>query len=109
VLLTVAVGGSVAVALVPDDSKTAVGLGVVALVIAAGNYATNPDWEELAKDVQRLREIADSQPSPLIDFPPPESGQRNCAGPLRYLMVGLLIAWIYRARALKKTRKPSCL
>src|SRR5690242_4533964 len=62
VLLTVAVGGIVVVALVPDNSKIAVGLGVAALVIAAGNYATNPDWDELARDVKRLRKIADNRP-----------------------------------------------
>jgi len=53
VLLAVAVGGVAAVALVPGEaaSKTALGLGAVAIAIAAGNYAESPDWDEVEKDV----------------------------------------------------------
>jgi heme A synthase len=106
VLLAVAVGGTVAVALMPGNtaSRVAVGLGVVAAIIAAGNFASNPDWDEMAGDLRRIREIADRRPSTPVQSQPRESDQRNGSRWLRGLLVGVLIAQICRG-VLPKLRK----
>jgi hypothetical protein len=104
VLLAVAVGGVAAVAFVPGGpaSKTALGLGAVAIVIAAGNYAESPDWDEMEKDVKRLREIADGLASTPLDSSRSESRGPNRLGLLRWLVSGLLIIWMFRGKSLKR-------
>jgi hypothetical protein len=95
VLLAVAVGGVAAVALVPGDSasKTALGLGAVAIAIAAGNYAESPDWNEVEKDVKRLRQIADGLGSTAVDSQQGAVESSSASVP-RWLVPSLLIIWL---------------
>jgi hypothetical protein len=107
VLGTVAVGGVAAVAFVPGGpaSKTALGLGAVAIVIAAGNYAESPDWDEMEKDVKRLREIADGLPAAPVDSSRLGSHRSNHSSALCWLVLGLVIVLMCPGRSLKKLKK----
>jgi hypothetical protein len=95
-LLAIAVGGIVAVATVPGESasKIAIALGVVAALLAAGNYATNPDWDDVSSDLRRLREIAEKRPA-HVDSASSESAGRKWT---EWLIVGAVVIWIFRGR-----------
>jgi hypothetical protein len=95
-LLAIAVGGTVAVAIVPGEaaSRIAIALGVVAALIAAANYATSPDWDDVSSDLRRLREIAESRPA-RVDSAAAESAGRKWTG---WLMAGVVLIWIFRGR-----------
>lgn len=56
-LITVVVG-IMALVFSPADapSKTALGLSVIALILAAVTYATSPDWEAVSADIHSIRE-----------------------------------------------------
>ena len=103
ILLAIAVGGVVAVAVVPGESasKVAIALGVVAALLAAGNYATNPDWDDVSNDLRRLREIAESRPA-RVDSAGAGSDGRKWTD---WLMVGVVIIWIFRGRRRRWVRK----
>lgn len=79
-LLAIVVGGVLAAFLVPGDpaSKTAIGLGVLAAVIAAASFATSPVLDDIGRDVRRLREAAEratrTSPHPTIGSTGQQSG-----------------------------------
>jgi hypothetical protein len=102
-LPAIAVVGIVALAIAPDEpaSTIAIALGIVAALIAAANYATNPDWDDMSSDLRRLREIAERKPAP-VDFAAPEPGGRKWTD---WLIAVAILAWILRGRTRRSATK----
>lgn len=98
-MLAIFFGGIAAVIAVPGDaaSKTALGLAVFAALLAAANYATSPDWDEIAKDIRGIRQAAEEGlRSVTASTHSPSKGSR-----LAQAVVGiaLIAAWFGRRAA----------
>jgi hypothetical protein len=61
-MLAIFLGGIAAVIAAPGGaaSKTALGIAVFAALLAAANFATSPNWDELAEDIRRIRQAAEA-------------------------------------------------
>jgi hypothetical protein len=99
VLIVVAIGGLAAFFSVPGDtaSRVALGLSIVAVVIATASYASSPDWDKISDDVAAIREAVEHVAASADDFPPhpAESGRGESRKTAALAAAGAILVTIY--------------